>query len=246
MGAFTGRARRRTVGQMAEQTIPRSSDPTATAAPGARVAGAGLTSAMLADSLDAAGWRDQVMERRIVPLVRGTRVLGRARTLQFAPTESDQPAPYQQAVDLIDSLEEGQVVVIATGGDGRTAYWGELFSAAAMGRGAAGTVCDGPVRDVAKVLALGYGVFSWGARPLDFRARMRVVGTDCVVRCGGVVVAPGDLVMGDDDGVVAVPGSVEAKVMALAAERSKTERAVLDALLAGALLEDVWQRWHVL
>ena len=77
---------------------------------------------------------------------------------------------------FIDSLGPGTVAVIATGADTRTAYWGELFSASAKGHGAVGAVCDGPVRDVAKIRASAIDVFAPGSRPVDFRARMRVVG----------------------------------------------------------------------
>jgi len=135
---------------------------------------------------------------------------------------------------------------MATGADARTAYWGELFSAAAKGHGAVGAICDGPVRDVAKIRAVGFDVFAPGSRPVDFRARMRVVSTGEPVRCGGVLVDPGDVVLGDDDGVVVVPAAIEAEVLRLAVSRATAERTVLAELLDGASLRDVWDRWHVL
>jgi regulator of RNase E activity RraA len=147
---------------------------------------------------------------------------------------------------FIDGLAGGSVAVIAAGADARTAYWGELFSAAAKGHGAAGAVCDGPVRDVAKIRALGFDVFAPGSRPVDFRGRMRVVATNEVVRCGGVLVAPGDLVVADDDGIVVVPAAVEAEVLARSVARATAERSVLAQLLEGASLREVWERWHVL
>ena len=147
---------------------------------------------------------------------------------------------------FIDSLGAGSVALIATGGDDRTAYWGELFSAAAKGHGAAGAICDGPVRDVPRIRALGFDVFAAGSRPVDFRARMQVVSAGGTVRCGGVLVVPGDLVVGDDDGVVVVPASVESETLRRAVERASAERTVLAKLLGGASLREVWDRWHVL
>ncbi|MFI7687424.1 hypothetical protein ACIBQ6_00050 [Nonomuraea sp. NPDC049655] len=88
---------------------------------------------------------------------------------------------------------------------GRSACWGELFSAAAKGRGAAGVVCDGYVRDRAKILDLDFPVFALGTRPVDYRARMRVAAVQEPVTCGGVLITPGDPVPAEDDGVVAVP-----------------------------------------
>jgi len=206
---------------------------------------AALTAAILADSLDAIGLRDQVCLPGLVELTLADRVLGRASTIRFAPTEEDTEDPYGEAAAFIDSLQPGEVPIVSAGDD-RTAYWGELFSAAAMGRGAAGTLVDGPVRDVAKVIELTYPVFSVGRRPVDFRARMRVVDRYRPVRVAGVVVGQGDLVLADADGVVVVPGRVEAEVLGRALDRARDEGQVRDALLAGARLDVVWQRWGVL
>ena len=229
---------------MAEQTNVH--DPSAPfeelSAPVARA----LTSAIVSDSLDTLGLRAQVMVPGITPLVTGARAFGRARTVQFSPTETSPDNPYDAAMSFIDGLEVGSVAVIATGGDERTAYWGELFSAAAKGHGAAGAVCDGPVRDVGKIRAVGFEVFATGSRPVDFRGRMRVVSAGEPVRCGGVLVTPGDLVLADDDGVVVVPAAVEAAVLARAIARATAERSVLGELLEGASLREVWDRWHVL
>lgn len=205
-----------------------------------------LTTSIVSDSLDAEGLRNQVLDRGLVPLEAGMRAIGRAHTVQFAPTETDAADPYADAMSFIDALTPGSIAVIATGPDDRTAYWGELFSAAAIGRGAVGTICDGPVRDTPKVRALGYPLFAVGARPVDFRARMRIVAAAQPVRCGGVVVAEGDLVVADADGVVVVPAAVEGAVLERAVARATAERSVLAELLAGARLREVWDRWHVL
>ena len=207
---------------------------------------AALSAPVVSDSLDTVGVRDRVMAHDVVPLVVGQRIVGRARTVQFVPTESDPADPYGSAIDFIDSLGAASVAVIATGGDHRTAYWGELFTAAAIGRGAAGAICDGPVRDSPRILNLGFPVFASGRRPIDFRARMRIASVAEPVRCAGVLVAPGDLVIADDDGVVVVPAAVEADVLGRAVARVTAERTVLAELLAGAGLREVWERWHVL
>jgi 4-hydroxy-4-methyl-2-oxoglutarate aldolase len=205
-----------------------------------------LTTAMVSDSLDAEGLRDQVMLREVEPLVLGNRLAGRAHPVQFVVSDIDPQDPYGDAIDFIDSLPFGAAAVIATGGDARTAYWGELFSAAAIGRGAAGTVCDGPVRDTPKVRALGYPVWAAGSRPIDFRARMRITpGLDAVV-CAGVTVARGDLVFADDDGVVVIPARAEHAVLDRAVSRATAEKTVLAELMAGSGLRDVWERWKVL
>jgi 4-hydroxy-4-methyl-2-oxoglutarate aldolase len=205
-----------------------------------------LTTAIVADSLDSAGARQQVMAPDIAPIEPGARLAGRARTVQFAPTETDPDDPYGAAMAFIDGLRPGTVAVIATGPDDRTAYWGELFSASAKGHGAVGAVCDGPVRDVSKIRAVGFDVFAPSARPIDFRGRMEVVSSDEAVHCAGVMVSPEDLVVADEDGVVVVPAAIEEEVLRLAIERAMAERSVLEELLGGASLREVWERWNVL
>ncbi|MEV0589043.1 RraA family protein [Nonomuraea sp. NPDC050310] len=205
-----------------------------------------VAAAQVADSLDEAGVRGQVLHPAIRPLRAGMRALGRARTVQFAPAEEAGPDPYDDMIDFIDSVRPGEVVVIAAGGSARSACWGELFSAAAKGRGAAGVVCDGYVRDRAKVLALDFPVFALGTLPVDYRARLRVVAVQQPVTCGGVRIAPGDTVLAEDDGLVAVPRAVEAEVVALANQRAATESTVLAELLAGSGLREVWERHRVL
>jgi regulator of RNase E activity RraA len=205
-----------------------------------------VTPAQVSDSLDAAGFRAGVMDADLRPLVPGQRMVGRARTVQFAPVEEDGPHPYDDMIALIDGVQPGEVVVIATGRSVRTAFWGELFSAAAAARGATGVVCDGYTRDRDKVLALGFPVFSAGLRPIDYRARMRIVATQCPVVCGGARVSPGDVVVAGDDGVVVVPAALEAQVLAAAEARATSESHVLAALKDGATLAEVWARYGVL
>jgi regulator of RNase E activity RraA len=205
-----------------------------------------VTSAQLADALDSLGRRDQVMQAGIVPLAGGTRAVGRAATVAFVPVDHDSDRPYDAAISFIDGLATGSMVVISSGGATSTAFWGELFSAAAIGRGAAGAVCDGYVRDSNKVRALGFPVFAAGTRPIDFRARMEISVTDETVLCGGVSVHPGDLVLADDDGVVVVPRDVEHEATTAANQRAMRETTVLEELRGGATLDSVWNRYGVL
>jgi 4-hydroxy-4-methyl-2-oxoglutarate aldolase len=205
-----------------------------------------VTTAQLSDALDVAERRDQVLSGAIVPLALGMRAVGRAAIVQFAPVDHDVDDPYDDAISFIDGLEPGSVVMIACEGSPRSAFWGELFSAAAVGRGAAGVVCESYVRDSPKVRALGFPTFGAGTRPIDFRARMEITGTNRPVRCGGVLVRPGELVLADDDGVVVVPVEVENQVVAFANEKAERETMVLDELRSGATLRSVWDRYRVL
>ncbi len=206
-----------------------------------------ITVPMLSDSCDKAGLRNQVLEQRLAPLVPGTRTSGRARTVKFAPDDNIDPArPYDDAIDFIDGTATGELVVIATDSSNASAFWGELFSAAAKGRGATGVITDGNLRDSDKIIAVGFPAFSRSRRPIDYRGRMRVVARQTEVVIGSVKINPGDLVVADDDGVVVVPKQHEEKVIGLARERARGESTVLQELLAGATLREVWTRHGIL
>lgn len=204
-----------------------------------------ITSAILSDALDAEGIRGQVLDG-LTPLHPGLRVVGRAATVQFAPTEVVPDDPYRQMIEFIDGLEAGALAVVATNRSRRSAFWGELFSAAAIGRGAVGLVSDGCLRDTPGIVRQGFPAFAPGARPIDFQGRMRVVAVGDPVTCGGVRISPGDLVLADDDGVVAVPHDVEAVVVGRAKDRASRESTVLDELREGATLNEVWERHRIL
>jgi len=206
-----------------------------------------LTAAIVSDSLDSLGYRNQVLEARLTALVVGDTILGRASTVQFAPTFADDSEdPYRDAIAYIDELAANDIAVIATDGNNSSGYWGELFSAAAKGRGAAGVITDGNVRDSAKIRMLSFPTFSGGHRPIDFRARMAIVGMHERVRIAGVDVENRDLVIADDDGVVVIPQVIEAETLEAARRRAGTESSVLIDLLGGASLRTVWDKYRVL
>ena len=93
--------------------------------------------------------------------------------------------------------EQGDVVVHSTDHAGTNAPWGELMSTVAQVRGAVGCVCDSQVRDISMIKAMRFPVFTAGIRPLDSLGRARVMAYDVPVRCGGVLVSPGDIVFAD-------------------------------------------------
>jgi 4-hydroxy-4-methyl-2-oxoglutarate aldolase len=206
-----------------------------------------LTSAIVSDSLDAAGLRSQVLDRRLVPLAAGSRAFGRAWTARFEPSTLDtNDDPYGAAIDYISAIRAGEVAVIGTNLSNESAFWGELFSAAALGAGAVGVITDGNLRDTDKIVGLDFPAFSISRRPIDYRARMRIAETGGTLTLCGVEIATGDIVLADDDGVVVIPQSREVEVLTLARDRAAKESTVLTELLAGETLRAVWDRHGIL
>ncbi len=202
---------------------------------------------MISDSLDAVGIRNQAMSINVKALRPGMRAVGFAATMQFLPdSEYDLADPYGDAINFLDSLMPGEVVVVSTGGKSLSAFWGELFSAAAKGRGATGVVADGPLRDTEKVVELDFPAFGFGNLPLDYKGRMKLIASRVPVVCGAVEVHPGDGIIADADGVVVVPRQHIEKVTELANARATTEKRVLKDLLDGKSVREVWNAYGVL
>lgn len=207
-----------------------------------------LFAAVLSDALDAVGLRSQAMQPHIRPLDEQLKLCGRARTGIYMETAYVQEGtnPYELEIAIVDDLKPGDIAVFACGGSSRIAPWGSLLSTAARARGAAGCVTDGFVRDILEIRSLQLPVFHGGIAPLDSKGRGQIQATDVPVICGGVMVAPGDLVFGDADGVVVVPQAVEADVLRVAFEKINGEHHSMRELRAGAYLRDVYAKYGVL
>ena len=205
-----------------------------------------LYTAVLADSLDDMGLREQAMRETIRPLSPDLVFAGWARTISCMDVYHTSQNPYDIEIEAIDSLMPGEIAVVATGDSKRNAPWGELLSTAALSRGARGAVIDALVRDVKKIQALGFPVFAAGIKPVDSRGRGIVVDYNVPVGCGGVVVAPGDLVVADFDGVVVVPAAAVAEAVRLATDKVALENHSRAELMRGSFLRDVYRKYGVL
>ncbi|MCC6790887.1 MAG: RraA family protein [Thermomicrobiales bacterium] len=203
--------------------------------------------AVISDILDGLGLRNQVMTAKIRPADPTSRtiVVGRAATVLFAPIYEVPAEPYTLQIKAIDALKPGDVGVLSAAGSSST-FWGELFSNAALARGARGMVIDGHHRDTRKILDLGFPVFSTGARPVDIAGRAQAIAYDVPVECGGVLVRPGDIIFGEIDGIAVIPHEVADEAVARAFEKVATEDRARDDLRDGAYLADVWKKYRVL
>lgn len=167
---------------------------------------AALPVANIGDAMERLG----VLDSRIRPMWRGARVAGPAFTVW---TRSGDNALVHRA---LDEARPGEVIVVNGQADETRALMGELMGARARARGLAGFVIDGAVRDVAALEELRVPVFARAVTPAGpYKHGPGVLGRPIAV--GGVAVLPGDLVFGDDDGVVIVPRA-NAPVILAAAE----------------------------
>ncbi len=205
---------------------------------------AALSAALVSDCLDRLGLGGRVLDARVAALEPGMRVVGPAHTLHA----SDQPGavgdPYAGEIAAIDATESGTVVVISACRE--AAIWGELLATSATARGAVGVVSDAPVRDTQQLCAMGFATFCVGASPLDSQGRVSILAHGSTVTCAGVEIAPGDLIVGDRDGVVAIPEAAIDEVVRLVNEKLQGEDTVRAALAAGQSLRSVFDDHRIL
>ena len=212
-----------------------------------------LYSAVVGDILDALGRRHQFLPPAIGPLRDDMIVAGRAMPVLQADVaddeegrrrEEERSGPFGLMLRALDDLRPGEVY-ICTGGSLPFASWGELMTTCARNRGAAGVVIDGWSRDTRGVLALNFPCFARGRYAQDQRSRGRVVDFRCTIQIGEVRIAPGDLIVGDLDGVVVVPREVEGDVLAGAFEKAQGEKRVFDAITRGMGAQEAWDRFGI-
>ncbi|MDF1522656.1 MAG: RraA family protein [Trueperaceae bacterium] len=169
---------------------------------------------LLSDAMGRAG----AMGAEVRPMWAGARLVGRAVTARAHGGD------LHALFAAIERAEPGDVVVVQGPGAAAIAFWGENASLAARARGAVGAVLGAPIRDVAAHPRLGFPVFATGATPAGgvFGERGAV---QVPVVVGGLVVRPGDALVGDENGVVVVPSEDLAAVVAAVPEAIARDRA---------------------
>ena len=206
--------------------------------------------AAVCDILDELGFRNQAMHQRLRPLLADPEncgFIGRARTFRWMEMDSiAEDNPYGLEIEAMDSLKNHDVAVHSTDYAGTNAPWGELMSTIAKRNGAAGCVCDSQIRDCVKIMKMGFPVYYAGIRPLDSKGRAIVQAYDVPIRCGEVLVNPGDIIYADFDGIVVVPKSVELDVFQKANEKVNKENLSRKELLSGKSLQEVYNKYHAL
>ncbi len=174
--------------------------------------------ASIADAVDKVCGQRGYMASGIKPRINEARICGPAATVLEVAT--DEFVPPQHALDLIDEAPRGSVIVIAIeGGAPDVAVWGGLMTAGAVANGHVGAVLEGGVRDLVEIRRdYGFPVYALDVSPGTTLGRYKTIASQVPVRVGGIIVHPGDLVVGDVDGVAVVPRARAEEVLAMAEE----------------------------
>lgn len=180
---------------------------------------------------DALG-KTSAMDHGMRPRSANARMAGVAFTLRV------HTADILMVSKALSECPKGNILVIDGHGECNTALWGGLTTEAAFQKGLAGVVVDGAIRDSAEISRSGLPVFARAvvanAGGAEYTGEMQIP-----VQCGGVVVNPGDWLVGDDDGVVAIPASRLEKAMEIAHKILEAEAQIASAIRAGKDMSEI-------
>jgi len=172
----------------------------------------------------------------------GGNLVGPAFTMRSIPAREDLDQisafddPNHPQRKAIESVPPGYVLVLDCRGEKRVASGGQILTTRLKVRGAAGLVSDGPVRDSGAISKMDFPVFcAGGSAPMNL-LHHHAIDQNIPIGCGGVAVYPGDVIVGDDEGVVVIPAHLADEVAAQAIEQEKMEAFILERVQGGAKL----------
>jgi 5-oxopent-3-ene-1,2,5-tricarboxylate decarboxylase / 2-hydroxyhepta-2,4-diene-1,7-dioate isomerase len=187
---------------------------------------------------------DDVSIDGVRPLVPGRRLVGIARTLRYVPFRPDLFASHGGGYNVqkraIDSLGEGEVLVMEARRDPTAGTLGDILALRAKVRGAAGIITDGAARDAAAVAAIDMPVYTSGQHPAVLGRRHVPWEIDTTIACGGAAVQPGDVIVADDDGAVVIPPDLVEEVLTAAEQQEREETWIAARVADGAGLQDLY------
>lgn len=169
-----------------------------------------LSTTNISDALEKLGIRGAAIGIR--PVWGAPKVVGNAVTVKMTAA-GETKSEYHLGSAAIDSASAGDVIVIDNGGRVDVSCWGGILATGARKRGVTGVIIDGACRDADEFLAMNYPVFARAVVPLTARGRIIQESYNTMIQISGVQVRPGDVVMGDANGVVAIPSEKLGKVL---------------------------------
>ncbi len=191
-----------------------------------------LSTSTISDTLDKFGIAGGC--HGIAPVVSGVKMVGTAYTVRYIPIGATKGT----VGDYIDDVLPGDVIVLDNNGRTDCTVWGDILTVTAKMRGISGTVIDGVCRDIPTVLKEKYPIFSRGRFMMTGKDRVMVEATQVVVSIGKVQVKPGDILVGDDSGVVVVPQEMAEKVLEAAKTIEEAENRIVEAVRGGLSLKE--------
>ncbi len=205
-----------------------------------------LYTAVVADVLDTLGYRNQCLGPEVRALTDTGRVSGRVFTLRAEAVIEEADEPYKLEMAAVEAAQEGDVLLVDAGHDRTCGFWGELLTTACLAKGIRGIVMTACTRDLWALSEVSFSVFGIGSAPADSKGRLDVVEIGGVIEIDGVSARTGDLILGDQDGVVIIPQEIADEAISLAHAKIAAENTVRDELATGIPISEVFRKHGIL
>jgi len=180
----------------------------------------------ICDACDTLRMKPMLMDQGIQEVWPGAKAVGVAATLKFAPLERGEAFREEMVMDVLklaDKIVPGNIIVIDSSNVMLAGLLGQVTSSMLIQKGVVGAVVDGAVRDIAQVIELKFPMWARGRVATSIRGRMKITEIQTVVKCGGQIVRPNDIVFGDQNGVVVIPPEHAEKIIKKAKELAKAD-----------------------
>lgn len=196
-----------------------------------------VATASVADAVDKIAGKSGLLNTDFRPRINEAKIVGPAVTVLEGPT--DEFVPPQHALDAIDEADAGSVIVISTNGKVDVAIWGGLMTAGAVANKHEAALLDGGIRDIVEIRRdYDFPVYSRTVCPGTTLGRAKTLAANVEVDMGGVIVHPGDIIVGDIDGVVAVPRAHAEAVLEMSREIDAREAEQARLIIASGSLRE--------
>ncbi|WP_176248306.1 MULTISPECIES: RraA family protein [unclassified Sulfitobacter] len=196
-----------------------------------------VATASVADAVDKVAGRTGFLPAAFKPRINEAKIVGPAVTVLEGPTEEFLPP--QHALDAIDEADAGSVIVISTNGTTDVALWGGLMTAGAIANKHEAAVLDGGLRDLVEIKRdFDFPVFSRCVSPGTTLGRIKTLASNVEVAMGDVIVRPGDIIVGDIDGIVCIPRDHAPEILAMAKEIDEREAEQAKLIIASGSLRE--------
>lgn len=196
----------------------------------------GAATATLAGVLQKRGIRSTFLSG-LRPIKPGQRMIGRARTLRYIPMREDLIERYSGRINeqrtAVEALGPGDVLVIEARNETDAGTIGDIYAMRAIQLGATGIITDGAVRDSPALREMDVPIYLRAQHAATYRRLHMPVDHDVPIACAGVTVIPGDVMVGDDEGVVVIPAAIVDEVAAEAAKQEIEEQWSMERVAAG-------------
>lgn len=205
-----------------------------------------LYSAVVADVLDGLGYRQQTLAAHIRPLTPTKRLAGVVFPARAIAVTAIPEKPYELEIGAVEAMTRGDVLVVEAGDDRSCGFWGELLTTACLYKGVRGVVMTACTRDMWKIADLQFPIFGIGYHPADSKGRADIVEIGNPIEIGGVRCSRGDLILGDEDGIVVIPQAIADEAIRLATEKMNGENLVREDLARGMSIGEAFRKHQIL